>query len=43
VAQSQEEKVKELPPIVSDKPVAKKKKVKESQVIKDSPNHITIK
>ena len=43
VAQSQEEKVKELPPIVADKPVAKKKKVKESQVIKDSPNHITIK
>ena len=43
VAQSQEEKVKELPPIVSDKPATKKKKVKESQVIKDSPNHITIK
>ena len=43
VAQSkEEEKVKELPPIVSDKPATKKKKVKESQVIKDSPNHITI-
>ena len=43
VAPSQEEKVSELPPIVSDKPVAKKKKVKEPQVITDSPNHITIK
>jgi hypothetical protein len=43
VAQSQEEpKVKELAPIVSEKPTAKKKKEKESQVIKDSPNHITI-
>tara|TARA_Y100001963_G_scaffold46062_1_gene64956 strand:- start:606 stop:833 length:228 start_codon:yes stop_codon:yes gene_type:complete len=43
VDQSQEPKVKELAPIVSEKPVAKKKKVKEPQVIKDSPNHITIK
>ena len=42
VAQSQEPKVKELTPIVSEKPATKKKKEKEPQVIKDSPNHITI-
>ena len=42
VAQSEEPKVKELTPIVSEKPTAKKKKEKEPQVIKDSPNHITI-
>jgi hypothetical protein len=42
VAQSEEPKVKELAPIVSEKPTAKKKKEKEPQVIKDSPNHITI-
>ena len=42
-AQSQEEKkVKELTPVKTEKPAAKKKKVKEPQVIKDSPNHITI-
>ena len=44
VAQSKEEpKVEELTPIVSEKPVAKKKKAKEPQVIIDSPTHITIK
>ena len=44
VAQSQEEeKVKELTPIKEDKTVAKKKKAKEPQVIKDAPDHITIK
>ena len=44
VAQSEEPKVKELTPIGSEKPTAKKKKEKEKepQVIKDSPNHITI-
>ena len=43
VAQSKEEaKPKELTPIVSEKPNAKKKKEKEPQVTKDSPNHITI-
>ena len=43
VAQSEEPKVEELTPIVSEKPVAKKKKAKEPQVIIDSPTHITIK
>ena len=43
VAQSEEPKVEELTPIVSEKPVAKKKKTKEPQVIIDSPTHITIK
>ena len=43
VAQSEEPKVEELAPIVSEKPVAKKKKTKEPQVIIDSPTHITIK
>ena len=43
VAQSQEPKVEELPAIVAEKPVAKKKKAKEPQVIIDSPTHITIK
>ena len=42
VAQS-EEKVKELTPIKEDKTVAKKKKAKEPQVVKDAPDHITIK
>ena len=43
VAQSQEEeKPKELTPIPAEKPVAKKKKEKEPQVIKDAPDHITI-
>jgi hypothetical protein len=43
VAQSEEPKVEELTPIVAEKPVAKKKKTKEPQVIIDSPTHITIK
>ena len=43
VAQSQEEKPRELATIKEEKPVAKKKKDKEPQVIKDGERHITIK
>ena len=44
VDQSQEEqKVEELAPIKTAKTTPKKKKVKEPQVVIDSPTHITIK
>jgi hypothetical protein len=43
VAQSQEEKPRELATIKEEKPVAKKKKDKEPQVTKDGERHITIK
>ena len=43
VAQSQEEKSRELAPVKKEKTVAKKKTDKEPQVTKDGERHITIK
>ncbi len=43
VAQSKEEKPRELATIKEDKTVAKKKKDKEPKVTKDGERHITIK
>jgi hypothetical protein len=43
VAQSKEEKPRELATVKAEKPVAKKKKDKEPQVTKDGERHITIK
>jgi hypothetical protein len=43
VAQSKEEKPRELATVKAEKTVAKKKKDKEPQVTKDGERHITIK